>query len=70
MYKSIVAINYLTWVWLRLGLTDQGSETTVKFHQFLTVWAISNYGLILDSLYEKKIGDDLVFNSALSIESL
>ena len=29
-------------------------------------WAISNYCFLLDSLYEKKIGEDLVFNSALT----
>ena len=28
-------------------------------------WAISNNGFLLDSLYEKKIGEDLVFNNAL-----
>ena len=27
--------------------------------------AISNYGLLLDSLYEQKIGEDLVFNNSL-----
>ena len=30
-----------------------------------THWAISNYGFLLDSLYGKKIGEDLVFNNAL-----
>ena len=29
-------------------------------------WAISNYGFLLDSLYEKKIGEDLVFNNSFS----
>ena len=29
------------------------------------VWAISNNGFRSDSLYEKKIGEDLVFNNAL-----
>ena len=29
-------------------------------------WAISNNGFRSDSLYEKKIGEDLVFNNALS----
>ena len=28
-------------------------------------WAISNNGFRSDSLYEKKIGEDLVFNNAL-----
>ena len=28
-------------------------------------WAISNNGFCSDSLYEKKIGEDLVFNNAL-----
>ena len=31
----------------------------------MTKWAISNYGFLLDNLYEKKIGEDLVFNNAL-----
>ena len=29
-----------------------------------THWAISNNGFLLDSLYGKKIGEDLVFNNA------
>ena len=33
---------------------------SVKIH-----WAISNNGFRSDSLYEEKIGDDLVFNNAL-----
>ena len=28
-------------------------------------WAISNNGFLSDSLYEKKIGEDLVFNNTL-----
>ena len=31
----------------------------------LTQWAISNNGFLSDSLYEKKIWEDLVFNNAL-----
>ena len=31
----------------------------------LKQWAISNNGFRSDSLYEKKIGEDLVFNNAL-----
>ena len=30
-------------------------------------WAISNNGFLSDSLYEKKIGEDLVFNNALPL---
>ena len=30
-----------------------------------TQWAISNNGFRSDSLYEKKIGEDLVFDNAL-----
>ena len=33
-------------------------------------WAISNNGFRSDSLYEKKIGEDLVFNNALPLKSL
>ena len=35
-----------------------GSSTCIQ-------WAISNNGFRSDSLYEKKIGEDLVFNNAL-----
>ena len=34
-------------------------------HSYLQHWAISNNGFRSDSLYEKKIGEDLVCNNVL-----
>ena len=43
-------------------MMDEAGDTIVLLR---IQWAISNNGFRSDSLYEKKIGEDLVFNNAL-----
>ena len=41
-------------------------QILISYYTFeQTQWAISNNGFRSDSLYEKKFGEDLVFNNAL-----
>ena len=52
--KTIITHNHerYSWMWI---------QSAIKNEQ----WAISNNGCLSDSLYKKKIWEDLVFNNAL-----
>ena len=58
MYARLVA--YGVGYWYTGDRSYPQLKTNMRKH-----WAISNNGFLSDSLYEKKIGEDLVFNNAL-----
>ena len=51
----------------RASIARQSYAKSEEFGSDLVIlhWAISNNGFRSDSFYEKKIGEDLVFNNAL-----